>query len=95
MALILECCSVFGAFCSGMEPIDKAMIDIIPALVTPAMLALSPLNEPAPVHSYDWQAQRTVVTLEGVKVEPVGLGTLSGTRSYVGQSLTIDDWNQD
>lgn len=71
------------------------MIEIIPTLLTPAMLALSPPNTPAPQHVYDWDAQRTVVSVAGTTIDAQNTGSLRGTQCYVGQTMTIDDWNQD
>lgn len=71
------------------------MLEVIPTLLTPAMLALNPPNTPAPQHLYDWSSQRTVVSVAGTAIDRQNAGTLNGTRSYVGSSFTIDDWNQD
>ncbi len=71
------------------------MIEIIPTLLTPAMLAFAPPNESAPVHNYDWQTQRTVVSAADGSSDAVPAGTLNGTRSYVGTTQMIDDWNSD
>lgn len=71
------------------------MIGIIPTLLTPAILAMSPPSIPVTQHTYDWQSQRTTMTVGGKFISPVNAGTMNGSRSYVGQTLTIDDWNQD
>ena len=71
------------------------MLGIIPTLLSPAMLAMSPPNMPATQHTYDWQAQRTEMTIGGQSVSSRNIGSLSGSQSYVGGTLTIDDWNQD
>lgn len=71
------------------------MLEIIPTLLTPAMLAISPPNTPAPQHTYDWAAQRTVMSIDGEILDPINAGSLRGTQSYVTSSFTIDDWNSD
>jgi hypothetical protein len=59
------------------------------------MLAMSPPSVPATQHNYDWQSQRTVMTVEGKFISPDNAGTMNGTKSYVGTTLTVDDWRQD
>ena len=71
------------------------MIEIIPTLLAPAMLAMSPPNQPVPQHTYDWQAQRTVMSIGGKQISPYSSGSWRGSQSYVGSTLTIDDLNQD
>jgi|GEM_PF-3203487 len=71
------------------------MFEIIPTLLTPAMLAMSPPSIPATQHTYDWETQRTEMTVDGQFVSPENAGTMRGTQSFVGTALTIDDWNQD
>ena len=68
------------------------MIEIIPTLLTPAMLACSPLNAAimaAP--QYDWKTQAaTTRALDIGKAKTTRM--ITGTQSYVGNNLTIDDW---
>jgi len=71
------------------------MIEIIPTLLTPAMLAMSAPAMPATEHTYDWQNQRTVMMVGGKHMEPVNYGSMNGSNSYVGGTLTVDDWRQD
>ena len=71
------------------------MIEVIANLLTPAMLAMAPPSMPAIEQSYDWQRQRSEVTVNGEKLDSIAAGTLKGTQSYVSGSFTIDDWNQD
>jgi hypothetical protein len=71
------------------------MFEIIPTLLTPAMLAMSPPSMPAIQHTYDWDTQRTEMTVNGQFVSPDNAGSLRGSNSYVGATFTIDDWNQD
>ena len=74
-------------------------------IITTALLALTPsaLATPPPFiqlqvqkAGYDWQSQITKIE-GGQKADgprPM-LGSLNGSRSYVGQNLVIDDWNND
>jgi len=73
----------------------EIMIEIIPTLLTPAMLAMSPMAMPATQHTYDWQTQRTVMTVDGKFISPDNAGTMNGSNSYVGGTMTVDDWRQD
>ena len=71
------------------------MFEIIPTLLTPMMLATSPPAIPAAEHTYDWQNQRTVMIVGGKTIDPVNYGSMNGSNSYVGTTLTVDDWRQD
>ena len=72
------------------------MIEVIANLLTPAMLAMAPPSSPAIDFSYDWQRQRSEVTVNGEKIDSIAAGTLRGTNSYQhGGATIIDDWNQD
>jgi hypothetical protein len=73
----------------------KIMIDVIANLLTPAMLAMAPPSTPTIDFSYDWQQQRTEVTVNGEKLDSIAAGTMRGSQSFVNGSTTIDDWNQD
>jgi hypothetical protein len=71
------------------------MIEVIANLVTPAMLAMAPPSMPAIDYSYDWQQQRSEITLNGEKLDNIAAGSMRGSNSFVGGTLTVDDWNQD
>lgn len=71
------------------------MIEILPTLLTPAMLALSPPQSPAPESRYDWQSQTASLYDSTGKAADVNNATVRGSNSYVGNNLTIDDWNSD
>ncbi len=71
------------------------MIEIIPNLLTPAMLAISPLNHAAPTFEYSWENQTAAAyDASGNLVSPDN-ATMRGSNSYVGQNLVVDDWNSD
>jgi len=70
------------------------MIEIIPTLLTPLMLAMSPSTAPTHQPDYDWQSQRAIVSEEDSGTS-YSNGTMRGTQSFVAGKLTIDDWNQD
>jgi hypothetical protein len=71
------------------------MIEVIANLVTPAMLAMSPPSMPVVDFTYDWQKQRSEVTLNGEKLDNIAAGSMRGTSSAFGGQITMDDWNQD
>ena len=71
------------------------MIEIIPSLLTPAMLAMSPLNTPAVEHEYDWQQQRSLMHIDGELISPENVGTMNGTKCFIDMKTVIDDWRQD
>ena len=73
------------------------MIEVIANLLTPAMLAMAPPSMPNIEQSYDWQTQRSEVTVNGEELDSIAAGTLRGTNSLnpQGAGLIIDDWNQD
>jgi|LakMenEpi03Aug12_release.lakeMendotaPanAssembly.Ray.scaffolds.fasta_scaffold1411719_1 hypothetical protein len=76
------------------------MIEIIPSLLTPAMLALSPMKTEAPVISYDWQSQKALVESgeAAENAEEMQFGNRATWRksmSYEGGRFTSDDWEAD
>jgi hypothetical protein len=72
------------------------MIEVIANLLTPAMLAMAPPSTPAIDFSYDWQQQRSEVTVNGEKLDSIAAGTMRGTNSVQSNGgFIIDDWNQD
>jgi hypothetical protein len=64
-------------------------------IITPIMLTLSPSFQEVPPMVYDWKTQKTVVQAADGTFRPNDTGTAYGTRSYVGSTLTIDDFNSD
>ena len=74
------------------------MLPSIPALLTPAMLAITPSSTSMPQPEYQWQAQTSIIQEAG-EAEPTSWGnhtTMSGTQSYPnGCQAIIDDWRQD
>lgn len=70
------------------------MIETIPTLLTPLMLAMSPPAAPAYQPEYDWQSQRATMNADSTAADYQN-ATMRGSNSYVGQNLTVDDWNQD
>jgi len=69
------------------------MIGLIPTLLTPAMLAMSPPAMPATHHTYDWQSQRTVMMVSGKKIAPDKLGMMTATSSAIQGGFFIDDYS--
>lgn len=76
------------------------MIEIIPTLLTPAMLALAPLKTEAPTITYDWNIQTAMVDSEETaeNAEKMQFGSKATWRksmSYEGGRFTSDDWEAD
>lgn len=73
------------------------MIEIIPTLLTPAMLAMTPLNTEAPIIKYDWNTQTaSAFNSEGREMQLKPRQTWRDTMSWkLGQGYTTDDMESD
>ncbi len=71
------------------------MFEIIPTLLTPAMLAMSPLQTEAPTIKYDWTTQSATAFDKDGKEMQLGKPTWRSSDSFTLRGLMQDDWNQD
>ena len=62
-------------------------------LMTPANVATDVSQLPSLAQpDYDWQIQKAVLQVGTEIKAPQKMASVNGTQSYVGQTLTIDDW---
>lgn len=68
---------------------------MIAEIITPIMLTIAPSMKEAPVVSYDWKSQTSVVQQADGSFRPEDVGTTRGTTSFLQGNLIIDDTNSD